>query len=89
MESVVGGGSGCSGEKEGGEAVVETGTAGSSLTGANNDAVVDFAILMPFAAAILRSSFSSRFRSFSLRFSTSSLGFKRTFCCISWYRALW
>lgn len=36
------------------------------------DAVGGFAILTPAAAAILRSSFSSRFRSFSLRLSCSS-----------------
>jgi len=40
------------------------------------DAVDGFAILTPAAAAILRSSFSSRFRSFSLRLSCSS----RVFC---------
>jgi hypothetical protein len=36
------------------------------------DAVDGFAIFTPAAAAILRSSFSSRFRSFSLRLSCSS-----------------
>jgi hypothetical protein len=55
------------------------------------DAVDGFAILTPAAAAILRSSFSSRFRSFSLRLSCSS----RVFClarwvvCISRKRILW
>ena len=55
------------------------------------DAVGGFAILTPAAAAILRSSFSSRFRSFSLRLSCSS----RVFClarwvvCISRKRILW
>lgn len=46
-------------------------------------------ILMPAAAAILRSSFSSRLRSFSLRLSTSSWGLMRTFACMSLKRALW
>jgi hypothetical protein len=46
------------------------------------------AILMPLAAAIFRSSFSSRFRSFSLRLSTSSCGM-RMFACMSLKRALW
>lgn len=52
---------------------------------------VDFAIFTPAAAAILRSSFSSRFRSFSLRLSCSS----RVFClarwvfCMSRKRILW
>ena len=55
------------------------------------DAVDGFAILTPAAAAILRSSFSSRFRSFSLRLSCSS----RVFClarwvvCMSRKRILW
>jgi hypothetical protein len=39
-----------------------------------------FAILTPAAAAILRSSFSSRFRSFSLRLSCSS----GVFCLARW-----
>lgn len=46
------------------------------------------AILMPCAAAILRNSFSSRLRSFSLRLSTSSLGLSRALACISLKRAL-
>lgn len=50
---------------------------------------VGLGILMPLAAAILRSSFSSRFRSFSLRLSTSSLGFRRILACMSLKRALW
>jgi hypothetical protein len=45
-------------------------------------------ILIPFAAAIFLSCFSSRFRSFSFRLSTSSLGMSRTFACISLNRAL-
>lgn len=45
-------------------------------------------ILMPAAAAILRSSFSSRLRSFSLRLSTSSLGLIRMLACMSLNRAL-
>ena len=51
----------------------------------------DFAILTPAAAAILRSSFSSRFRSFSLRLSCSSGVFclARWVFCISRKRILW
>ena len=45
-------------------------------TGARVAVVDGFAILTPAAAAILRNSFSSRFRSFSLRLSCSS----RVFC---------
>ena len=45
-------------------------------------------ILIPFAAAIFRSSFSSRLRSFSFRLSTSSLGFRRILACMSLKRAL-
>jgi hypothetical protein len=40
------------------------------------------AILIPAAAAIFLNSFSSRFLSFSLRLSTSSLGM-RTLACMS------
>jgi hypothetical protein len=49
---------------------------------------IGFAILIPLAAAILRSSFSSRFLSFSFLLSISSLGFKRTLACMSLKRAL-
>lgn len=53
--------------------------------------VVDFATFTPAAAAILRSSFSSRFRSFSLRLSCSSAVFclARWVFCISRKRILW
>jgi len=53
--------------------------------------VADFAILTPAAAAILRSSFSSRFRSFSLRLSCSSGVFCLARCvfCMSRKRILW
>lgn len=53
--------------------------------------VVVFATLTPAAAAILRSSFSSRFRSFSLRLSCSSAVFclARWAFCISRKRILW
>jgi hypothetical protein len=47
-----------------------------------------FGILMPLAAAILRSSFSSRLRSFSLRLSISSFGTIRALACMSFKRAL-
>jgi hypothetical protein len=52
---------------------------------------VDLAILTPAAAAILRSSFSSRLRSFSLRLSCSSGVFCLARCvfCISRKRILW
>lgn len=62
---------------------VGRGTAGTAggLTGG-------LGILIPFAAAIFLSCFSSRFRSFSFRLSTSSLGMSRTFACISLNRAL-
>ena len=55
------------------------------------DAVDGFAILTPAAAAILRSSFSSRFRSFSLRLSCSSGVFclARWVVCMSRKRILW
>ena len=45
-------------------------------------------ILMPLAAAILRSSFSSLFRSFSFRLSRSSFGTMRALACKSLSRAL-
>ena len=53
--------------------------------------VVVFATLTPAAAAILRSSFSSRFRSFSLRLSCSSAVFclARWVFCMSRKRILW
>jgi hypothetical protein len=53
--------------------------------------VADFAIFTPAAAAILRSSFSSRFRSFSLRLSCSSRVFCLARCvfCMSRKRILW
>jgi len=55
------------------------------------DVVNGFAIRTPAAAAILRSSFSSRFRSFSLRLSCSSgvFCFARWLFCISRKRILW
>lgn len=51
----------------------------------------DLDIFMPAAAAILRNSFSSRFRSFSLRLSCSSGVFclARWVLCISRNRILW
>lgn len=61
-------------------------------TGARAAALdVAFAILTPAAAAILRSSFSSRFRSFSLRLSCSSGVFclARWVFCMSRKRILW
>lgn len=61
-------------------------------TGASVGAfVIDLAIFTPAAAAILRSSFSSRFRSFSLRLSCSSGVFclARWVLCISRKRILW
>lgn len=48
-----------------------------------------FGILIPLAAAILRSSFSSRLRSFSFRLSTSSFGKMRALACMSFNLALW
>jgi hypothetical protein len=55
------------------------------------DVVVDFVTFTPAAAAILRSSFSSRFRSFSLRLSCSSAVFclARWVFCMSRKRILW
>ena len=52
---------------------------------------VDFVTFTPAAAAILRSSFSSRFRSFSLRLSCSSAVFclARWAFCMSRKRILW
>jgi len=47
-----------------------------------------FGIRIPLAAAIFLNSFSSRRRSFSLRFSASSLSFMRTLACMSRKRAL-
>lgn len=64
-------------------ALVEEPGSGSEAT------ELGLAILMPCAAAILRSSFSSRLRSFSLRLSTSSLGLSRALACMSLKRALW
>jgi hypothetical protein len=61
-------------------------------TGARAAALdVAFAILTPAAAAILRSSFSSRFLSFSLRLSCSSGVFclARWVFCMSRKRILW
>jgi hypothetical protein len=60
-------------------------------TGARVAVVDGFAILTPAAAAILRSSFSSRFRSFSLRLSCSSGVFclARWVVCMSRKRILW
>jgi hypothetical protein len=65
------------------------GTAGARV--AVVDAVNGFAILTPAAAAILRSSFSSRFRSFSFRLSCSSGVFclARWVVCMSRKRILW
>lgn len=62
---------------------VETGAAGTA-----GGLTRGLGILIPFAAAIFLSCFSSRFRSFSFRLSTSSLGTSRTFACISLNRAL-
>ena len=62
---------------------VETGAAGTA-----GGLTRGLGILIPFAAAIFLSCFSSRFRSFSFRLSTSSLGISRTFACISLNRAL-
>jgi hypothetical protein len=59
------------------DSVVEDDAAGASTVVLD---VADFAILTPAAAAILRSSFSSRFRSFSLRLSCSS----GVFCLARW-----
>jgi hypothetical protein len=59
--------------------------AGGTIAGV----VVGFAIFIPAALAILRSSFSSRLRSFSLRLSTSSWVVIRVLVCISLRRALW
>lgn len=47
-----------------------------------------FGIRIPLAAAIFLNSFSSRRRSFSLRFSASSLSLRRTLACMSRKRAL-
>src|SRR6266404_1513075 len=65
------------------------GTAGAKV--AVVDVVNDFAIRTPAAAAILRSSFSSRFRSFSLRLPCSSGVFclARWVFCMSRKRILW
>lgn len=52
-------------------------------------AATGFAILMPCALASFLSSFSSLFRSFSLRFSSSSWLTKRALACMSLKRALW
>lgn len=62
----------------------------SSAVGATS-AAGGFTIFTPAALAIFRSSFSSRFRSFSLRLSTSScvLRLARWAACISRKRALW
>jgi hypothetical protein len=64
--------------------VVSAGVAGAAIIAsaepddaADAGGKVDFAILTPAAAAIFLNSFSSRFRSFSLRLSTSSLGTMR------------
>lgn len=58
-----------------------TGTAGARPDG--------LAILIPAALASFRSSFSSRLRSFSFLFSTSSWSTGRALACISRRRALW
>jgi hypothetical protein len=60
-------------------------------TSAGAAGVVDFVTRTPAAAAILRSSFSSRFRSFSLRLSCSSGVFclARWVVCMSRKRILW
>ncbi len=60
-------------------------------TGASVVFGMDFVIFTPAAAAILRSSFSSRFRSFSLRLSCSSWVFclARWVFCMSRKRILW
>ena len=57
-------------------------------SGSGATTALGLAILMPCAAASLRSSFSSRLRSFSLRLSTSSLGLSRALACMSLKRAL-
>ena len=59
------------------------------IPGAGEATPAAFGILMPLAAAILRSSFSSRLRSFSLRLSTSSFGKMRALACMSFNLALW
>lgn len=58
-------------------------------TGAAGARVDGFAILIPAALASFRSSFSSRLRSFSFLFSTSSWSTGRALACISRRRALW
>jgi hypothetical protein len=50
---------------------------------------VAFDTLIPAAAAILRSSRSSRLRSFSLRLSISSWACGLALACMSLYLALW
>lgn len=62
--------------------------AGACAEGTIVGVLIGFAIFIPAALAILRSSFSSRLRSFSLRLSTSSWVVIRVLACISRRRAL-
>lgn len=67
-------------------------TSAAAATGVDSTCgseVVALGILIPAAAAILRSSRSSRLRSFSFRLSISSLGLSRALACMSLKRALW
>lgn len=64
-------------------------TAGVCTGDTTAGVVIGFVIFIPAALAILRSSFSSRLRSFSLRLSTSSWVVIRVLACISRRRALW
>lgn len=64
-------------------------TASVVVTGVSDVDANALGILMPFAAAIFRSSFSSRLRSFSFRLSISTWGLIRLFACMSLKRALW
>jgi hypothetical protein len=65
------------------------GSEGGTMAGAAARArAATLGIFMPAAAAILRSSFSSRRRSFSFRLSTSSLEVGLAFAFISRRRAL-
>jgi hypothetical protein len=59
-----------------------------STDGTEEGCAAGLAILIPAAAAIFLSSFSSRLRSFSLRLSISSWGIMRCEACISLKRAL-
>lgn len=65
-----------------------TGLTTGARAGAPLAGRVDLAILIPLAAAIFLSSFSSRFLSFSFRLSSSSCGIILAFACMSLKRAL-